>query len=123
MTRMVCATVFYSGHSIDNLFFNLNFLEFSCIVSPLHDRDTRFDGEYKEPHYHVLIDFGDSVTQDHAREVISSLDCVGCDVVRSVRSYVRYMCHLDNPDKAQYPPEDMCFHGGFSYDSFFNRVK
>lgn len=119
MTRMVCATVFYPGHSIENLFFNLNFLEFSCIVSPLHDRDTRFDGEYKEPHYHVLIDFGDSVTQDQAGKVISSLGCVGCEPVPFVYSYVRNMCHLDNPDKAQYPPEDMCFYGGYSYDNFF----
>lgn len=28
---------------------------------------------------------------------------VGCEPVQSLRGYSRYLCHLDNPDKVQYP--------------------
>ena len=40
-------------------------------------------------------------------EVFSTINGVGCEVVKSLRGYARYLCHLDNPEKAQYEPSDV----------------
>lgn len=34
---------------------------------------------------------------------------------------VRYMIHLDNPDKHQYRREEILTHGGFAVDGYFAR--
>ena len=34
---------------------------------------------------------------------------------------VRYMIHLDNPDKHQYKKEEILVHGGFSVEAYFTR--
>lgn len=115
---MVCSTIFYPGRTISNLFFDLDLLDLPALVSPLHDQDKNPEGDDKEPHYHVLIVFDDSMTFDLCRKVIDSINGVGCESVQSVRGYARYMCHLDNPRKAQYSADDVRCFGGMSYDKF-----
>lgn len=36
-------------------------------------------------------------------------------MVQSVRGYARYLCHLDNPEKAQYKSDDVKCFGGADY--------
>lgn len=116
---MVCSTVFYPGRSISNLFFDLEVLDLPCIVSPLHDQDKDPFGKDKEPHYHVLVVFDDSMTSDLCRKVIDSIGGVGCETVQSVRAYARFLCHLDNSDKVHYPIGQVRCFGGMSCDKFF----
>lgn len=78
-----------------------------CFVSPYHDKDVNPTGESKKSHWHVLIMFDAVKTQDQAREVFESIGGVGCEPVKSLRGYARYLCHLDNPDKVQYPVEQV----------------
>ena len=35
-------------------------------------------------------------------EIFKTINGVGCEIVKSVRGYARYLCHLDNPEKHQY---------------------
>lgn len=87
-----------------------------AIVSPLHDRDVNPTGEPKKSHYHVVIQFDNVKTEDQAREVFDVIGGVGCERIKSLRAYVRYLCHLDNPEKAQYPVDDVrCFGGADFY--------
>ena len=77
------------------------------LVSPLHDRDLDASGNYKKPHYHLLLRFDSVKTSDQAIEIFSSVNGVGCEKISSLRGYARYLCHLDDPDKAQYDVNDV----------------
>ena len=78
-----------------------------AFISPLHEKDINPTGEPKKPHYHVLIMFDGIKTTEQAKEIFEKIGGVGCEVVKSIRGYARYLCHLDNPEKAQYDPEQV----------------
>lgn len=83
----------------------LDILSEHCIpafISPLHDKDINPTGEPKKPHYHVIIMFEGKKSIDQVKEVFDSINGVGLEVVKSLRGYARYLCHLDNPEKTQY---------------------
>ena len=84
-------------------------------VSPLHDRDVDPQQQPKKPHYHVLLAFDVVKTPDQARELFDQIGAVGCEIVQSLRGYARYLCHLDNPEKAQYPQDDVICYGGADF--------
>lgn len=84
-------------------------------ISPLHDSDKNADGEPKKAHYHVLVMFDSVKTKEQAQEFFSTFGGVGCEVVNSQRSYARYLCHLDNPDKVQYSIDNVKAYGGADY--------
>lgn len=88
-----------------------------AFISPLHDSDLNPTGEQKKAHYHVIIMFDSVKTADQAKEIFSLIGGVGCEVVKSIRGYARYLCHLDNPEKAQYKPEDVTCLCGSDYIS------
>lgn len=84
-------------------------------VSPLHDRDINPDGELKKPHKHVLVEFDGPTTQNNVNNVFGCIAANGVILkVNSARGMYRYLCHLDNPDKAQYNESDICHYNGFN---------
>lgn len=84
-------------------------------ISPLHDKDVNPTGEPKKPHYHVMLMYDGVKSLEQVSEVIQLIGGVGLEVVQSLRGYARYLCHLDNPDKAQYLPEDVRCLSGADY--------
>lgn len=86
-----------------------------CFVSPLHDKDTNPDNTVKKAHYHVIAMFESVKTNEQAVEFFKTFNGVGCEVVKSLRSYARYLCHMDNPDKYQYSRDDVKSFGGADY--------
>lgn len=78
-----------------------------AFISPLHDRDLNPTGEIKKAHYHVIIMFDSVKTIEQAISIFDQIGGVGCEIVQSIRGYARYLCHLDNPDKAQYCTDDV----------------
>lgn len=80
-------------------------------VSPFHDKDISSDGSPKKGHYHVLLMFDTVKTIEQAKMVFSSINGVGCERVNSLRGYARYLCHLDDMDKAQYNPKEVYSYG------------
>ena len=90
-------------------------LSVPCFVSPLHDSDVDDDGVIKKAHYHVLLKFEGKKSLDNVRELCRKFGGVGCEAVQSARGYARYLCHLDNPEKAQYSPEDVQAFAGADY--------
>ena len=87
------------------------------LISPLHDKDTNPTGEPKKPHYHVVVAYEGKKSIEQAKSFFESFGGVGCEVVASLRGYARYLCHLDNPEKYQYPVEDVKACGGIDYIS------
>lgn len=90
--------------------------------SPLHDKDLNADGSPKKAHYHILLMFSAVKT---AAQVVGFLsDLFGTSDSGSIigiaapqkcsdrAALVRYMAHMDNPEKAQYSVDDIrCFGG------------
>ena len=109
------ATVVYPESASTDWLEKLSELHVPAFVSPLHDKDVNPTGESKKAHYHVMIMFEGVKTLDQAREAVGSFGGVGCETVNSQRGYARYLCHLDNPEKYQYSPEDVRSFGGADY--------
>ena len=117
--RYTCwSVVLYPDSAKENWLSILDSLMIPIAVSPLHDKDFNADLSPKKPHYHILFDFGrvkkswDQVKaySDMIGAVLAPMYADGrCESAVAVkRSYCRYLCHLDNPDKTQYNISD-CF--------------
>ena len=86
-----------------------------ALLSPLHDKDKDPTGEAKKPHYHLLVMFDGPRSQSLMEEQFKTLGGVGCQACNSARGYARYLCHMDNPEKYQYPVEQVEAFGGANY--------
>ena len=111
------ATVVYPDSAPENWQAILSDQLVPAFISPLHDMDTNPDGEIKKSHWHVMLVYEAPKSTDQANDIIKSISGVGCEVVQSLRGYARYLCHLDNPEKHQYPPEDVKALCGADYSS------
>lgn len=88
------------------------------VESPLHEFDVNDTGECKKPHWHVVIVFEGKKSYSQVLEFIAPLNCPIPQVCHSIRGYVRYMAHLDNPEKFQYNPALIIPHGGFNVEDY-----
>ena len=96
-----------------------------CFISPLHDKDVNLTGEPKKPHYHVILCFEGKKSIAQAKEIFDNLKAVYSEkeiVVQSIRGAARYLCHLDNPEKAQYSESDVIAYAGADYPSTIGLV-
>ena len=109
------ATVVYPDSAPDGWQEILAGLFVPAFVSPLHDKDVNPGGEAKKPHWHVLLMFEGKKSESQVNSLLQSFGGVGCEIVQSLRGYARYLCHLDNPEKAQYDPEKVRCMGGSDY--------
>lgn len=82
------------------------------IESPLHDKDINADGEPKKPHWHILLMFGGVKAYEQVKELTDLLNAPIPTKCHNAKALVRYMAHLDNPEKAQYSRDDIIGHGG-----------
>jgi len=111
------ATVVYPESSPENWQDILTDQLVPAFISPLHDMDTNPDGEIKKAHWHVVLLYDAPKSEDQAQAVFTSISGVGCEVVQSIRGYARYLCHLDNPEKHQYPSETVRALCGADYNA------
>ena len=105
-----------------------------AFISPLHDKDADNDGVVKKPHYHVVIMADGPITQKRANELIAPYcGTKSAEYVTSLKGYIRYLAHLDDPQKAQYDPAEIVALGGadlsdalrvnFSDDDKYRNIK
>lgn len=109
------ATVVYPDSAPSDWLEKLTEQMIPSFVSPLHDKDQNPGGEAKKPHYHVMIMFEGKKSDEQIRAIFDSFGGVGLEVVKSLRGYARYLCHLDNPEKAQYLPDEVKAFCGADY--------
>ena len=64
----------------------------------------------------------DSVkTLEQAAEIFKSIGAIDhCEKISSLRGQARYLCHLDNPEKAQYSMSEVQAFGGADFYSLIN---
>lgn len=97
-------------------------------VSPVHDSDkwTAADeqkdashkaGTAKKNHHHYVVEYDSQVDKKTFLDDFAFLHGpANVKAVRSLRSMVRYLAHLDDPKKAPYRPEDILTFGGATLD-------
>lgn len=90
----------------------LDDLHLEWIESPLHEFDVNPDGEVKKAHWHVLLLFGGVKSYEQVLDIVKPLNCPIPQRCHNAKAQVRYMAHLDNPDKYQYRVSDIRPHGG-----------
>lgn len=77
-------------------------------------------GQKKKPHYHVIVKFDYSMTPSQALNKLAIEDSISyIEPINSEKGYIRYLCHLDDPDKAQYPESGVISLGGYSCDPLY----
>ena len=77
----------------------------------------------KKCHYHLLVNYGTGANK--SLKQVQEDFCIPLNalkypsIVKSERGYVRYLIHLDHPDKAQYRLDEVrCFNGYYASDYF-----
>ncbi len=89
------------------------------VESPLHDRDVNPDGEIKKAHWHILLSYDGPVNLVAVKKLTDKLNAPNPQKISSSKGLVRYMAHLDNPEKFQYPVADIKGHNGADIAAYF----
>lgn len=77
-------------------------------ISPLHDKDVYEEGEkkgeLKKAHWHLLLCFQNARFYNSVAKEFATYGVIeqNLNTVKCLNSAVRYLCHLDNQEKAQY---------------------
>lgn len=114
------ASIIYPSSAPDNW---IDIFKRTCVpafISPLHNLDRNSDGSKKKEHFHLLMCFDNVKTIEQAKELVDVVNGVGIEYVRSLRGYARYLCHLDDPSKAQYSVNDVISCAGADYYAVIN---
>ncbi len=91
----------------------LNELHVQWVESPLHDKDIDPDtGEFKKAHWHILMMFPTVKSYEQILEITEKLNSPIPQKAMSAKGVVRYMLHLDNPEKYQYDKSELKAYGG-----------
>lgn len=88
------------------------------IESPLHDADVNGDDSEKKAHRHVLIMFDGKKSYEQIKEITDSLNAPIPQKCANAVGLVRYMAHLDNPEKHQYSPLEIVGHCGADVQAY-----
>lgn len=73
----------------------------------LHDKDIQEDGTLKKPHYHIVFNLQAKHSKAKFLEAIANAigqhtDSISIDELIQLEGAVRYLIHIDNPEKHQY---------------------
>lgn len=117
------ATIVYTESAPENWQEILQNEHIPCHISPLHDKDINKDGTPKKPHYHIMVMYQSVKTRAQAKSVFDKIGGVGLEALNCPHAYARYLCHLDDPNKAQYPIEEVVSYGGADYDIHISTAK
>lgn len=106
------AFVLYPESAPDNWRSIIDEFHVQWAESPLHCFDVNETGEVKKPHWHIVLNFDSVKSLDQVKKLIEPLNGTIPIPLNSVRGMVRYFAHLDNPEKHQYPVDQIVGHGG-----------
>jgi hypothetical protein len=80
-----------------------------------HDRDSNVEtGEVVESHTHILVDYQTPRKLSTVANLFQ-VESNFVEVVKSKQAMLRYLIHLDDPDKFQYSPDDVIHNAGVDF--------
>ncbi|CYY99536.1 Rep family protein [Streptococcus suis] len=86
-------------------------------ISPLHDKDVNADGTKKKPHYHIVFNYKGNKSFEQMDEMARALRAPIPERISGLTGAVRYLTHMDNPEKYQYDNTEIQVFGGFDLES------
>lgn len=90
----------------------LDDLHIPYVLSPLHDKDLNATGEPKKAHYHIVLCYENKKSYEQVKAITDDLSQPIPKRVESLVGMIRYLTHIDNPEKAQYQFSDIQSFGG-----------
>lgn len=81
-------------------------------VGMLHDRDTDSNGELKKAHWHFIVRFKQARWSSGLAAELGIDDHF--ESVKNMDGALRYLSHMDDPDKFQYDPSSASFSADMS---------
>ncbi|MGQ7458466.1 Rep family protein, partial [Streptococcus suis] len=75
-------------------------------------------GEINQPHWHILLSSDGPITESAVKKILEPLTTPIPTKVGSAKGLVRYMAHLDNPEKYQYSVDEIIGHNGADVASY-----
>ena len=92
------------------------------VESPIHDKDINPDGTTKRAHWHVVLIFDGNKTMLQVWDSIATKvnSPFPQAIEGNVGGMIRYLIHLDNPEKHQYKEEDIKVHGAFDVQKYLH---
>ena len=85
------------------------------IEGPLHEGESKAtldNWDEIKPHIHVMLMYEGNKTFDQVKIITDKVNAPIPQMVASASGLVRYMIHLDHPDKKQYSESDIKAYGG-----------
>lgn len=104
--------VLYEDSAPENWRQLLDDMHIEWVESPWHDKDINADGQPKKKHKHILLLFPGKKSYEQIKEITDELQQPIPQRCHNAKAMVRYMAHLDNPEKAQYNVNEISAHGG-----------
>lgn len=82
-----------------------------------HDKDIKDDGKPKKPHYHILIKYKNQKAESTVKELAKKIGAANekIIIIKEFKKYAEYLIHKNNPEKAQYLPDDVKSYGDMDY--------
>lgn len=126
-----CCMIVYPESVIEDWIEILREMHIPFVVSPLHDKDLDpeappdYDGDLqplpKKPHYHVAFLCDGNHTKEFFEDIANTIHAYKkVFKIFNVRSMLRYFCHLDNPEKYQYPESELKAYCGADPSSYMD---
>lgn len=94
-------------------------LRTDVIISPLHDKDLLEDGTLKKAHYHVIFKFSSNKSFEQVKTMLEPFNCPQPQKVANMKGQVRYLVHIDDPQKHRYNVEDIQIIGNVDITPYF----
>lgn len=79
--------------------------------------------QHKKAHRHVYLELDYSAEIKTWLNLLAPLKVVYVEPIKSKRAYLRYLCHLDNPEKARYAVEDVVSLGGVDISCIYEKTQ
>lgn len=109
----IWATIIYPESAPENFRDLITDSGIPCYLSPLHCDDVNeTTGEKNKLHHHLIAKYDTMKSPDQFKEFANTIGGVGAERVHSFRAAARYLCHLDNPDKARYDASNVLAFNG-----------
>ncbi|TGY51668.1 replication protein [Ligilactobacillus murinus] len=89
------------------------------VESPLHDKDINPDGSVKKAHWHVILLFDGKKSYEQVKELTDAINAPIPQKTANTKGLVRYLIHMDNPEKYQYKRDEIVCHSGADVDEYF----
>lgn len=111
-----------SYDSIEVILKKARALNIPMFISPAHKCDRTDEGAIKKEHRHLAFMLQGVKTREQMQKIIDEIGGVGIEPIHAIRSYARYLCHLDDNSeisedstKIKYDINDVISLGGADY--------